>query len=362
MKRKICFIAQFPPPIHGLSKAVETLYKSNSLNENFDLERVDITNNRSFIRNMMLIKKSNADLFYMTISQTKGGNIRDLIILSFLKHYKKRCVIHLHGGYYRTLIENDLHTWQKNMNYILIKQLEGVIVLGKSLDYNFKNMIEDDKIFIVPNCVDDEFFSSEEEFAIKLEALEHEKVKHVLYLSNFIESKGYLEVLKLAEEEKKRCKIGGCKKFHFDFAGGFFQKEDKTKFLNSIKEKKLHDFVTYHGIVKGEKKKRLLQKSHIFMLLTRYPKEGQPISILEAMGNGLCIVTTNHAGIPDVVIDQVNGMIVNEKDNKLIYELILNLEKEDYIRIFKNNYIKIKSLYKEDVYIDKLNSIFKNML
>ena len=26
--KRICFIAQFPPPIHGLSKAVETLYTS----------------------------------------------------------------------------------------------------------------------------------------------------------------------------------------------------------------------------------------------------------------------------------------------------------------------------------------------
>lgn len=25
-KKEICFIAQFPPPMHGLSKAVETLF------------------------------------------------------------------------------------------------------------------------------------------------------------------------------------------------------------------------------------------------------------------------------------------------------------------------------------------------
>ena len=30
--KKICFIAQFPPPMHGLSKAVETLYNSNLAN------------------------------------------------------------------------------------------------------------------------------------------------------------------------------------------------------------------------------------------------------------------------------------------------------------------------------------------
>ena len=33
--KKICFIAQFPPPMHGLSKAVETLYNSNL---NFEID------------------------------------------------------------------------------------------------------------------------------------------------------------------------------------------------------------------------------------------------------------------------------------------------------------------------------------
>ena len=47
--KKICFIAQFPPPMHGLSKAVETLYNSNLNFEidsqgEFEFEKVDITN------------------------------------------------------------------------------------------------------------------------------------------------------------------------------------------------------------------------------------------------------------------------------------------------------------------------------
>ena len=77
-KRKICFIAQFPPPIHGLSKAVETLYNSelnaamNPAGE-FEFEKVDITNNRNFLKNLLKINKSKADLFYFTISQTKAA-------------------------------------------------------------------------------------------------------------------------------------------------------------------------------------------------------------------------------------------------------------------------------------------------
>lgn len=46
--------------------------------------------------------------------------------------------------------------------------------------------------------------------------------------------------------------------------------------------------------------------------MTRYPNEGQPISILEAMGNGMMIVTTDHAGIPDIVEDGVNGIIAQK--------------------------------------------------
>jgi len=41
MKKKICFIAQFPLPMHGLSKAVETIYNSN-LGDEFQFEKIDI--------------------------------------------------------------------------------------------------------------------------------------------------------------------------------------------------------------------------------------------------------------------------------------------------------------------------------
>lgn len=60
--KKICFIAQFPPPMHGLSKAVETLYNSNLNFEidsqgEFEFEKVDITNNKNFIKNLLKISR-----------------------------------------------------------------------------------------------------------------------------------------------------------------------------------------------------------------------------------------------------------------------------------------------------------------
>lgn len=356
MKKKICFIAQFPPPIHGLSKAVDTLYHSE-LTEEFEFEKVDITNNKKFLKNIIKIAKSNADLFYFTISQTKGGNLRDLIILKLLEIQHKKCLIHLHGGYYRQLVDNDISKWQRKANYKAIKKIDGAIVLGKSLSYIFEGMIEKSRIFVVPNCVDDEFLLNENEVNKKIEHINEKEIKDILYLSNFIKEKGYEYVLELAKLEKERFDKTGEKQFHFHFAGKFFNPKDEEEFFDYINKNKLNDFITYYGVVSGNAKKELLKKCDIFILLTTYPKEGQPISILEAMGNGMVIVTTNHAGIPDIARDNKNGIILNKTEINL-NELYEKLKKIEMKEIIENNNKDIKT-YSQENYLYNIKEIFK---
>lgn len=360
-KKKICFIAQFPPPIHGLSKAVETLYNSN-LTEEFEFMKVDITKNKRLVGNLKAIWKSKADLFYFTLSQTKFGNIRDLIILKLLRLKKKNCLIHLHGGYYRKLVDNDMLGWQRKMNYTAIKNLAGVIVLSPSLKYIFQGMIEEEKIFVVPNCVDDEFLISDADFEEKMNGIEHKEVLHVLYLSNFIRSKGYLTVLEIAKLEKELIATGAKKWLHFNFAGSFFENTEREIFENYIYENKLEEIITYHGIVSGQRKKDLLKHCEISILPTRYPNEGQPISILEAMGNGMVIITTDHAGIPDIVVNDVNGIVasLNFDQAEHLYKSLYGIQKR-IKQIARENRTKCFANYRENRYIDNLKDVFKNI-
>lgn len=365
-KKKICFVAQFPPPMHGLSKAVETLYNSelnNEMNSNSDLvfEKVDITNNKQFLSNLIKIRKSKADLFYFTISQTKGGNIRDLIILKLLELQDKKCLIHLHGGYYRQLVDNDMSSIQRKANYKAIKKLDGVIVLSKSLKKIFDGMIDKEKIFVVENCVDEQYLLTDEEIEEKFNSFVDEKVIHVLWLSNFIRSKGYPFVLKMAKAEKERVDAGGQRRLHFDFAGNFFEETEKEYFENYIKDNKLEEYITYHGIVGGEKKRELLKKCYIFALPTRYPNEGQPISILEAMGNGMFIITTDHAGIPDIVENSVNGIVFHKSNNeKNIVDELLDIN--NFQEICIHNRKTCVKRFSQDRYIGDINKVFKSIL
>jgi colanic acid/amylovoran biosynthesis glycosyltransferase len=42
--------------------------------------------------------------------------------------------------------------------------------------------------------------------------------------------------------------------------------------------------------------------------------EGMPVSILEASAAGLPVVSTRHAGIPEIVVDGETGFLVEERD------------------------------------------------
>lgn len=355
---KVCIIAQFPPPMHGLSKAVDTLYRSE-LSKDFRFEKIDIKNNSHILKTLVSIHNSDADLFYFTISQSRLGNLRDLMILRTIGD--RPCLIHLHGGYYRHLVEHEVPEWQKMLNYKAIGKLRGAIVLGPSLKHIFEGMLPDDKIFVVPNCVDNDFLMSDDEFEEKVSTMNQRTVKHVLYLSNFIRSKGYPEVLEMAKLEKERVENGYIRKFHFDFAGKFFKKDDESFFYDYISVNGLDSYVTYHGVVGGDKKRNLLRMSDFFVLLTTYPNEGQPISILEAMENGLAVVTTDHAGIPDIVNSGTGIIFKKNTENIAVkaFEAINNKNLLEQIKFARHN---IRSYYIEKYYLLHLKEVLSNIL
>lgn len=353
--KSICFLAQFPPPIHGLSKAVETLYKSR-LNTKYHFSKIDITNNKRIFHSLLSLMLSKSEIIYFTPSQTRGGNLRDLLFLKMIQLRGKKCIAHIHGGYYRHLVDNDLPSWQRKMNYSAVSQLARGIVLGHSLHNIFEGMLPDNRIFVCPNCVDDAFIAPTIEN--KLVNIKENGTLHILYLSNFIESKGYREVLELAKLTEER---GDTNKFVFHFAGKFFDSKEKDYFMEH--SKKLPN-VIYHGVIGGKDKVELLNLCQIFVLLSRYPNEGQPISILEAMGNGMAIITTDHAGIPEIASHD-NGFACSKLniDINEIYDYLLKsyYNREKFAYVCQHNYNEVKEKYTESNYINNMSKIFESV-
>lgn len=353
--KSICFLAQFPPPMHGLSKAVETLYDSR-LKKKYNFSKIDITNNKRILHTLIALLCCKSEVVYFTPSQTRGGNLRDLLFLKLVQWRRKKCVVHIHGGYYRQLVDNDLPSWQRRMNYRAVSRLVGGIVLGHSLHGIFEGMLPDDRIFVCPNCVDDEFIAPSIDDKIK--HIKESRTLHVLYLSNFIELKGYREVLELARMAVDK---GDGNKFVFHFAGKFFDSQEEVYFMEHSKGL---PNVKFHGVVGGKRKTDLLRQCQLFSLLSRYPNEGQPISILEAMGNGMAVITTDHAGIPEIA-SYDNGYACSKThiDMNDIYRYLLDCynNREKFTAVCERNYREVRWKYTEKQYIDNMGAIFEKL-
>lgn len=84
----------------------------------------------------------------------------------------------------------------------------------------------------------------------------------------------------------------------------------RGKFEMSIAEAGLTEKVTLTGLIPPSEIAELLQAADLFVLSSAY--EGMPISVIEALGSGLPVVTTDVGEVDRVVKNNINGEIVKE--------------------------------------------------
>lgn len=87
--------------------------------------------------------------------------------------------------------------------------------------------------------------------------------------------------------------------------------------------------VEFLGVVTPTRYRELLTESIAFIqhsiTALNGDMEGMPVAILEASAAGLPVVSTIHAGIPDVIIDEKTGYLVPEHDVNGMAENIINI-------------------------------------
>jgi glycosyltransferase involved in cell wall biosynthesis len=92
-------------------------------------------------------------------------------------------------------------------------------------------------------------------------------------------------------------------------AGEWQEPDFREECLAAIQRHGLAEHVQFAGNVVGEAKAAFLASGDIFCLPTRYPYEGQPLVILEAMAAGLPVLSTDRGVIASTVIDGQSGRI-----------------------------------------------------
>ncbi|VUS83915.1 GDP-mannose-dependent alpha-(1-6)-phosphatidylinositol monomannoside mannosyltransferase [Klebsiella huaxiensis] len=91
----------------------------------------------------------------------------------------------------------------------------------------------------------------------------------------------------------------------------------EVKLRNLISELNLQDNIEILGFQSQDKVKMILDKSNVFALpsvvASNGDMEGIPVALMEAMASGLPVISTYHSGIPELIENNVNGYLCEEK-------------------------------------------------
>ncbi|NMB90744.1 MAG: glycosyltransferase family 4 protein, partial [Chloroflexi bacterium] len=196
---------------------------------------------------------------YITISLSTWGMFKDFLIIIPAHLLRKHVVVHVHSGGYGLLYAQQGRLIQA-ITRSMFRCVDQILVLGELLksQFDFDPGLRSKLIVVrngLPMGLDNQ--------AVQSKRLEEGRPIRLLYLSNMIVSKGYLDLL----EACKILKQAGLP-FTCDFYGNFVhivadQGEnayDQDWFLRYTRKNGLDETVRFHGPVTGTEKQAILER------------------------------------------------------------------------------------------------------
>jgi glycosyltransferase involved in cell wall biosynthesis len=298
--------SNLPPPVHGVSSFnVALLQEFQRLNvtcnvfpigTHGDLQAVgrfrvrklagDLARTGQLELALMRRSRKKRSVLYFTPSQGGPGVFRDLLLTRLVSLNDVPMVAHIHGcGWLDVWKRGGL---QARAMETVLRRCRAAICLGPTFADQMQAVVST-HCYSVNNGVASTDFPARREPAL-------EKTLELLFLSNLIRSKG-LWVAAQATAELKRRGVAA----RLRCAGGWRNEAERMDFEKTFRSELDEGVIELVGFADVERKQQLLLRAHFFLLPTHFPREGQPLSLIEAMAHGVVPITTRHAGIPDLL-------------------------------------------------------------
>ncbi|WP_409029134.1 glycosyltransferase family 4 protein [Gracilimonas sediminicola] len=223
---------------------------------------------------------------------------RKTIFIYLSKAFSKYVILHVHGAEFK-----DFHKTNSHSVNSVVNKCDLIIALSQHWKDYFEKELQHRNIVILENIVEKPIH--------RRDTLDDEYCRF-LFLGELGKRKGIYDLLDVLVDLREQ--ISGKAIFHIGGNG----EVDKVKGI--INANSLQELVKFEGWVSGEKKQKLLSKADVFILPSY--NEGLPIAILEAMSYQVFVISTFVGGIPELVDNKINGLLIEPGDTDGLREAI----------------------------------------
>ena len=295
----------------GISAVVNELYDAG-LGNQIDLEYIGTMKEGSRFNKLVvagcaflrfLVALPSADVVHVHFS-SDSSFVRKSYFIRAAHRFGKRIVLHQHGGDFKNYYGKELDARGRKRVKDILEMGDIMLVLTKSWKEFFGGIIDPSGIEVFPNGVKTKGHVTSEEY--------EKDYSKILFLGRICKDKGIDELLEAVAEIHE-----SGRKVRLLFGGIFEDQEYKEKIAGA------HDYAEYIGWVSGQEKDKYLKECGILALPSYY--EGFPVSIIEAMLRRSAVVASCVGGIPDIIDDGIDGLLVPVKDIAALKEALMKL-------------------------------------
>lgn len=353
MLKKVCMVVQ-DPMVKGGIAAVVNGYRGSQLEKDYKIIYVEsykdggklaklIKGICGYIHFGKVLLIDNPDIVH--IHSSFGPSFYRKMPFIYMASWAKKPIInHIHGADFDEFYVNASDKKKRQIKRVYNK-CSVLIALSEEWKERLSQIVPDSQITIIEN------------YSILHEDVLEQRFKRkcnntVLFLGELGKRKGCYDIPAVVREAKKE--IPDVK---FVLAGAGSEADEKA-IRQLVDENGVTENVVFPGWVRGNEKDRLLREADVFFLPSY--NEGMPMSVLDAMGYGLPVVSTSVGGIPKIVHDGENGYCfkVGDVDGmaNLIKQLIMDDKKRESAAYASMSIVKQK--YSLESHLKSLESVY----
>jgi len=293
------------------------------------------------------LRQHRPDVLYVTTAHNWPALLRDVPLLLLSRRLCPTIVLEYHGSLSDLLVRPG-HRLLKCASHLVLRETDAVLLLSTQEQHEWQRFRPSGRFEVVRNpYVPDD--NDEVEGAPRRQGPRCTSVSTLLYVGRLMEDKGILDLIEalriLLTDLPCRLIIAG---------DGPLADAIRT----TVSAPEFRGAVDLRGYIDGAQLSDAFRESDVFVLPT-YHAEGFPTVIMEAMQQGLPVVTTKLRGSADILADEVNALFVPPHEPGTLARVLARLLKDDGLRaeMGRSNREKVREFAPDTVaphYLDVL--------